>query len=64
MHSKDRPALVLLTVEEAAKALSLSRSTVYELLRQRDIASVTLGRSRRVAVVDIEKYVQELRNAA
>jgi excisionase family DNA binding protein len=55
----DRPPL-LLTVEEAARELRLSRSKVYELMSAGEIKSVTIGRSRRVPSEATAEYVSRL----
>ncbi len=39
---------LLFTIEEAAEVLSVSRSTVYDLVRMRLLDTVLIGRSRRV----------------
>jgi excisionase family DNA binding protein len=47
-----RPALepkLLLTVEEAARVLSINRSTVYDLLARGELASVSIGRRRLIS---------------
>jgi excisionase family DNA binding protein len=54
----------LLTVDEAALALSLSRSAVYELMRSGELASVQIGARRRVPVNAIDAYVAQLTGAA
>jgi excisionase family DNA binding protein len=41
---------LLLRVDEAAEALALSRTKVYELMASGELESVKLGRSRRVPV--------------
>ena len=38
----------LLTVPEVMARLKISRSTVYDLIRTRQLASITLGRARRI----------------
>ncbi|GLW72107.1 hypothetical protein Kpho02_44060 [Kitasatospora phosalacinea] len=38
----------LLTVPEVMARLKISRSTVYDLLRSSQLASITLGRARRI----------------
>jgi excisionase family DNA binding protein len=48
---------LLLTVEEAGLALAISRSKVYELLKSESLASVYIGRSRRIRVSDVEDFV-------
>jgi excisionase family DNA binding protein len=51
---------VLLTPEEAAQALSIGRSKVYELLRAGALASVRIGASRRIPVEAVGAYVAAL----
>jgi len=48
---------LLLTVEEAAQALSIGRTLLYELLMRREIFSVKVGRVRRVPVDALRSYV-------
>jgi excisionase family DNA binding protein len=48
---------LLLTVPEAGAALAISRSKVYELLESGSLASVYIGRSRRIRVSDVEDFV-------
>jgi excisionase family DNA binding protein len=50
----------LLTVVETARRLSISRAKTYELLASGEIASVRIGRSRRVPLVACEQYVERL----
>lgn len=52
---------LLLTPEEAALRLGISRSMVYELIRAGELESVTIGRLRRIPVVALEQYVERLR---
>ena len=54
---------VLLTVEAAAEALGVGRSTVYRLLATGELASVQVGTSRRVPVVALDAYVSDLQAA-
>jgi excisionase family DNA binding protein len=51
---------ILLTVPEAAAALAISRSKLYELLAAGLIRSVRIDGSRRVPVQAIEAYVARL----
>ncbi|TDD08112.1 DNA-binding protein [Saccharopolyspora terrae] len=51
---------VLLTIEQAAHQLSLSRATMFRLIKTGDIASVRIGRARRIAAEAIEDYVHRL----
>ncbi len=59
MTSRDRADLVadgLVTVQEAAQFLSISRSKLYELMDNGELTFVKLGRSRRIprrALIDL-----------
>lgn len=61
MANRDRvsPAVpkMLLTVEEAARALGLGRTFVYELIMRREISSIKLGRKRRIPVEALDEFV-------
>ncbi|MFE2498612.1 helix-turn-helix domain-containing protein [Streptomyces scopuliridis] len=48
---------LLYTPEEAAEALRLSRSTVYELMADGALEYVKRGRSRRIKVATLKAYV-------
>ncbi len=48
---------LLLTIDEAAAALSLGRTLLYELLKRNEIASIKVGRVRRVPVIALREYV-------
>jgi excisionase family DNA binding protein len=52
---------LLVTVEEAARRLSLGRTTIYGLIAGGRLRTVTVGRSRRVSVEDLVNYVHSLR---
>jgi excisionase family DNA binding protein len=57
------PVKLLLTVEEAARALSVGRTVMWELVMRRQVKSVKVGRSRRVPVAALEEFVaRELAN--
>jgi excisionase family DNA binding protein len=51
---------LLLTPEEAAEVLGLSRCTVYDLIRLRAIVSVKIGRARRIPAAAVRQYVERL----
>ena len=56
------PGLVLLlSVEEVARALRLGRSKTYELIASGELETVHIGRSVRVPVDAIERFVMGLR---
>jgi excisionase family DNA binding protein len=48
---------VLLTVEEAAHALSLGRTYTYDLVMRREIASIKIGRKRLVPVTALQEFI-------
>jgi len=58
------PAPRLLTVPQAAKALSLGTSTVHELLRSGKLASVKIGAARRIPVEAIDAFVSHAEEAS
>ncbi len=51
---------LLLSVEEAADLLGVSRTTVYDLLRTRTLGSVRIGRCRRISLDALRAYVERL----
>lgn len=51
---------LLLTPEDAARALSIGRSKLYELLAARELQSVRIGSSRRIPVDALAAYVERL----
>lgn len=59
-QTADQPR-VLLTVEEAAKRLSIGRTTMYALIKAGHVATVRLGHLRRVPADALDNYVRQLR---
>ena len=55
------PEPILLTIPEAADALGIGRSTVYELIADGRIETVHIGRACRVPVVGLLDFVESLR---
>jgi excisionase family DNA binding protein len=51
---------LLLTVEEAAAELRLSRTAVYARITSGEIPSIKIGTRRRVRRADLETYVKSL----
>ena len=51
---------ILVSVEEAAHRLSMSRSKVYDLVLSGQIESIKVGRSRRVLVAGIDDFINRL----
>jgi excisionase family DNA binding protein len=54
------PTKLLLTVNEAARTLSLSRTRVYELVMRKELFSVKVRGSRRIPVKALEEFVEQL----
>ncbi|KAA5829685.1 helix-turn-helix domain-containing protein [Saccharopolyspora hirsuta] len=59
MQHVDQPRL-LLTVEEAGRRLSLSRTTIFRLLREGAISSVRIGNARRIPAESLQSYVRRM----
>lgn len=55
---------VLYRVEEAAEALRLSRTAIYELIRSEQLRTVKIGRRRLVPVEALAECVELLEGAA
>ncbi|MGC0317531.1 helix-turn-helix domain-containing protein [Kitasatospora acidiphila] len=55
--------LVALTVEEAARRLSIGRTTMYALIRDGEIPTVPIGRLRRVPAEVLPEYMRRRLNA-
>lgn len=53
---------VLYGVDEAAEALRLSRSVIYELIRSGQLRTVKQGSRRLVPVAALGEYVESLRD--
>ena len=52
---------VMLSVDEAAKCLSVGRSTMYELINSGEIESVHIGRLHRVPADCLHEFVERCR---
>jgi excisionase family DNA binding protein len=57
------PEGILLTVDEAADRLRIGRSKMYELLAEGHIASIHVGRLRRIEPQALLDYVQSQKPA-
>jgi excisionase family DNA binding protein len=55
---------LLLTVPEAAKALSISRSKLYELLASGAVRSIRIDGSRRIPLNALNAYIETLMKEA
>jgi excisionase family DNA binding protein len=59
--STDQPApRLMLTVEQAAEALGIGRTTTFALVKSGELESVRIGRLRRVPAEGIETYTNRL----
>lgn len=56
-----KPSLepLLVRVEEAARMLSLSRSTIYEMMDAGELPSVRRGSARRIPVAALREWVNQ-----
>lgn len=57
--TNEAPVILLLTVEEAAQALSIGRSLMFALVLQNKIASVKVGRYRRVSIDALRVFIEQ-----
>lgn len=51
---------VLLTVEDAAEQLSISRTRMYALIKNGDVTSVRIGRLRRIPAAELDAFAARL----
>lgn len=49
---------ILLTPDEAADALHIGRSKVYDLIRNGDLVSIKIGKLRRVPVAAVRDFAR------
>ena len=54
-----KPVDILLTGDDVAKILNISRSFAFQLMRQGGIPTVKLGRSVRVRKADLDQFISE-----
>lgn len=52
------PTQQLLNTTDAGKYLSISRTKVYELINSGALESITIGRSRRVSVAQLQRFLE------
>lgn len=64
MSTQDVPTQLMYRVPEAASALRISRSALYELIRSRQIRSVTVGRTRLISYNALTEYIDQLEKEA
>ncbi|MEU3188128.1 helix-turn-helix domain-containing protein [Streptomyces sp. NPDC006923] len=58
LHAEAAPVLDLLTVPQVMAHLQLGRSAVYDLLRTGQLASITLGRARRIPTSALTDFIR------
>ncbi|MGW6773224.1 helix-turn-helix domain-containing protein [Streptomyces sp. NPDC055037] len=58
LRTEVAPALDLLTVPQVMASLQLGRSAVYDLLRSGQLASITLGRARRIPTHALADFIR------
>ena len=51
---------LLLSIAEAATVLSLGRTAVYELVMRQEIVSIKVGRTRRVPLYALHRFIRTL----
>jgi len=55
---------LLIDPREAARRLSLGRTTVYEMLQRGELESISVGRARRIPTDAIEEWLRTKRQTA
>ena len=60
LMSADEVPPILFTTEEVARLLGIGKCRVYDLIRQRELASVKVGASRRISARALHDYVAHL----
>lgn len=60
MEKISKPEKMAFTVKEAGAMLSLSRSSMYELIHAGKIETVKIGRARRITKGQLETFLSEL----
>ncbi|WP_441252116.1 helix-turn-helix domain-containing protein [Tardiphaga sp. 71_E8_N1_1] len=65
-HAEEKysTAKLLRTVLETADELRVGRSTVYELIRTKQLETVKIGRCTRIPAVSIAAFIEQLRSTA
>ncbi|WP_399922969.1 helix-turn-helix domain-containing protein [Streptomyces kanamyceticus] len=58
LRTEAAPSLDLLTVPQVMARLQLGRSAVYDLLRTGQLASITLGRARRIPTHALTDFIR------
>jgi excisionase family DNA binding protein len=56
------PTTLLVTAREAARMLGVGRTTLYALMNQGQLRPVHIGRSVRIPLAELERFVDTLRS--
>ena len=54
---EEEPISLLVTIDEAARRLSIGRSHIYEQIQRGTLRSIRIGRSRRILNRDLEAFI-------
>jgi len=60
-QGKQAPS-IMLSVGEAWAKLGIGRTTLYELIRKKEIESVKIGRRRLISLRAIERFIEQREN--
>lgn len=60
MTTEPGEAKLLLTVDEAGARLGFGRRTVYNMIRRGELATISVGRYRRIPVAALEAWIAHL----
>lgn len=63
-RSEAHPEAIALSIEDAARRISVGRSTIYELIDAEAIRAVRVGRRRLVPVSELQRFMDERMEAA
>ena len=53
------PQPLLLTIPEVAKCLRISRAKAYVLVRRKALPCIHVGRSKRVSIATLQRWIEE-----
>jgi len=51
---------IAVTIQDAGQLVGLSRSSIYKALQSGDLSSFYAGRSRRILVSELDRWLKEL----
>jgi len=64
LPSEGKHNLNLLTIDEAAELLRISRWTIYKLIRSEELKTLTIASRRFVTSGDVERFINQRRELA